>query len=163
MKYNKKKKKDKDKKEKEKENRDEDNKGINLSDYDYDILGGTKKELKVYQDLKKFNEEYYLNSKTNQMIKDDYSYDMEKIILEDNEFYLPYNKTAIFINQQRFITPYDIHDTMVYLVSSDYYWKSKKGQTLTEEIDGLKRNCSLYLDDFDNETINEYCRCVPFS
>ena len=163
LKYNKKKKRDKDKKEKEKENRDEDNKGINLSDYDYDILGGTKKELKVYQDLKKFNEEYYLNSKTNQMIKDDYSYDMEKIILEDNEFYLPYNKTAIFINQQRFITPYDIHDTMVYLVSSDYYWKSKKGQTLTEEIDGLKRNCSLYLDDFDNETINEYCRCIPFS
>ena len=113
--------------------------------------------------MKKFNEEYYLNSKTNQIIKDDYSYDMEKIILEDNEFYLPYNKTAIFINQQRFITPYDIHDTMVYLVSSDYYWKSKKGQTLTEEIDGLKRNCSLYLDDFDNETINEYCRCIPFS
>ena len=35
--------------------------------------------------------------------------------------------------------------------------------TLTEEIDGLKRNCSLYLDDFDNKTINEYCRCIPFS
>ena len=86
-----------------------------------------------------------------------------KIVLDDNEFYLPYNKTAIFINQQRFITPYDIHDTMVYLVSNDYYWKSKKGQTLTEEIDGLKRNCSLYLDDFDNKTINEYCRCIPFS
>ena len=146
-----------------KKNKDENNKEINLSDYNYDILGGTKKELKVYQDLKKFSDEYYLNSNITKEIKEDYSYDMEKIILDDNEFYLPYNKTAIFINQQRFITPYDIHDTMVYLVSSDYYWKSKKGQTLTEEINGLKRNCSLYFDDFDNETINEYCRCIPFS
>ena len=151
------------KKKNKKKNDDENNKGINISDYNYNILGGTKNELKVYQDLKKFNDEYYLNSNITKEIKEDYSYDMEKIILDDNEFYLPYNKTAIFINQQRFITPYDIHDTMVYLVSSDYYWKSKKGQTLTEEINGLKRNCSLYFDDFDNETINEYCRCIPFS
>ena len=153
----------KEKKEKKENKTKENNKEINLSDYNYDILGGTKKELKVYQDLKKFSDEYYLNSNITKEIKEDYSYDMEKIILDDNEFYLPYNKTAIFINQQRFITPYDIHDTMVYLVSSDYYWKSKKGQTLTEEIDGLKRNCNLYFDDFDNETINEYCRCIPFS
>ena len=157
------KKENKTKEKNKKKNKDENNKEINLSDYKYDILGGTKKELKVYQDLKKFSDEYYLNSNITKEIKEDYSYDMEKIILDDNEFYLPYNKTAIFINQQRFITPYDIHDTMVYLVSSDYYWKSKKGQTLTEEIDGLKRNCNLYFDDFDNETINEYCRCIPFS
>ena len=151
-------------KEKQKKDNEEENKGsINNSDINYNIFGGSKQELKVYQDLKEFNEKYYLNSKTNKIIKEDYSYDIEKIILEDNEFYLPYNKTALFINQQRFMTPYDIHDTMVYLVSSDYYWKSKKGQTLTEEIDGLKRNCSLYIDDFDNETINEYCRCIPFS
>ena len=136
---------------------------INNKETNYEIFGGRKKELKVYQDLKEFNEKYYLNSKTNNLIKEDYSYDIEKIIFDDNDFYSPYNNTAVFINQQRFITPYDIHDTMVYLVSSDYYWKSKKGQTLTEEIDGLKRNCSLYLDDFDNETINEYCRCIPFS
>ena len=65
-------------------------------------------------------------------------------------------------NQQNIVTPYDIHDTMVYLVSNDDDWKSKKGQSLTEEIDGLKRNCENYIDDFDNETINEYCRCIPF-
>jgi len=151
------------KKKNKKKNEDENNKGINISDYNYNIIGGTKNELKVYQDLKKFNDEYYLNSNITKEIKEDYSYDMEKIILDDNEFYLPYNKTAIFINQQRFITPYDIHDTLVYLVSNDYFWKSKKGQTLTDEIDGLKRNCSLYIDDFDNETIKEYCHCIPFS
>lgn len=119
-------------------------------------------QLKVYQDLKAFKEKYYINSNKNKIIKDDYSYDVEKIVLDDEEFYLPYNKTALFINQQRFITPYDIHDTMVHFVSDDYYWKSKKGQTLTNEIDGLKRNCQIYIDDFDNKTINEYCHCIPF-
>ncbi len=118
--------------------------------------------MKVYQDLKEFNEKYYLNN-NNKVIKEDYSYDIEKIVFDDKDFYLPYNKTALFINQQRFITPYDIHDTLVYLVSNDYFWKSKKGQTLTDEIDGLKRNCNLYIDDFDNETIKEYCHCIPFS
>ena len=132
-----------------------------ISNNNYDVFG-TRKELKVYQDLKEFNEKYYLNN-NNKVIKEDYSYDIEKIVFDDKDFYLSYNKTALFINQQRFITPYDIHDTLVYLVSNDYFWKSKKGQTLTDEIDGLKRNCSLYIDDFDNETIKEYCHCIPFS
>ena len=151
------------KKKKKEDNKKQVNEENKNNDYSYDIIGGKKKGLKVYQDLQKFREKYYLNNHKNNLIKEDYSYDIEKIVIDDKEFYFPYNKTAIFINQQRFITPYDIHDTMVYLVSSDYYWKSKKGQTLTDEIDGLKRNCSLYLDDFDNETINEYCRCIPFS
>ena len=97
----------------------------NIIKNDYNIFGSTSKELKVYQSLKEFSEKYYLNSKKNKIIKDDYSYDVEKIIYDDNEFYLPYNRTALFINQNRFITPYDIHDTMVYFVSNDYYWKSK--------------------------------------
>ena len=129
----------------------------------YNIFGKSQNEIKVYQSLKEFSEKYYLNNNKNKYIKDDYSYDVEKIVFDDdNEFYLPYNKTALYINQQRFVTPYDIHDTMVYFVSSDYYWKSKKGQTLTDEIDGLKRNCEIYMDDFDNDTIKEYCRCIPF-
>ena len=151
------------KKKKKEDNKKEVNEENKNNDYSYDIIGGNKKGLKVYQDLQQFREKYYLNNHKNNLIKEDYSYDIEKIVIDDKEFYFPYNKTAIFINQQRFITPYDIHDTMVYLVSSDYYWKSKKGQTLTDEIDGLKRNCSIYIDDFDNETINEYCRCIPFS
>ena len=151
------------KKKKKEDNKKQVNEENKNNDYSYDLIGGNKKGLKVYQDLQQFREKYYLNNHKNNLIKEDYSYDIEKIVIDDKEFYFPYNKTAIFINQQRFITPYDIHDTMVYLVSSDYYWKSKKGQTLTDEIDGLKRNCSLYLDDFDNETINEYCRCIPFS
>ena len=132
-------------KEKNKEKNTEENKEENIEikneENNFGLLGGNTKEIKLYQNLKEFNEKYYLN----------------------NNKHNAYNKTAIFINQQRFITPYDIHDTMVYLVSSDYYWKSKKGQALTEEINGLKRNCSLYFDDFDSQTIKEYCRCKPFS
>jgi hypothetical protein len=133
--------------------------------YDYNIFNSaySQKQLKVYQDIKEFNEKYYLNrNKKEDKIKDDYSYDIEKVIFEDEEFYIPYNQTALEINQHRFITPYDIHDTLVYLVANDYYWKSKKGQTLTDEIDGLKRNCSFYDEDFDNLTIKEYCYCINF-
>ena len=145
------------------DNDNNDIKNINQNENNnYHILGSSQKEIKLYQDLKEFNEKYYLNSYKNKVIKDDYSYDVEKIIYDDNDFYTPYNKTALFINQQRFMTPYDIHDTMVYLVSNDYYWKSKKGQTLTEEINGLKRNCEKYIDDFDNQTINEYCHCISY-
>ena len=133
----------------------------NIYQNNYNLFGNSQ-ESKMYQNLKEFNDNYYLKSNKDEVIKDDYSYDIEKIIYEDNEFYLPYNKTALFINQQRFVTPYDIHDTMVYFVSSDYYWKSKKGQSLTEEINGLERNCEIFIDDFDNQTMNEYCRCVPF-
>ena len=134
-------------------NNNYDNNNINKNgNNDYNILGSSQKEIKLYQDLKEFHEQYYLNSYKNKIIKDDYSYDVEKIIYDDNEIYLPYNKTALFINQQRFMTPYDIHDTMVYFVSNDYYWKSKKGQTLTEEINGLKRNCENHSFDFQIKT-----------
>ena len=149
----------KNKKNKKKTPTNNDNKS---SEQNLNTFKSNSYQLKVYQDLKAFKEKYYINSNENKIIKDDYSYDVEKIVLDDEEFYLPYNKTALFINQQRFITPYDIHDTMVHFVSDDYYWKSKKGQTLTKEIDGLKRNCQIYIDDFDNQTINEYCRCIPF-
>jgi hypothetical protein len=138
------------------------NENENKNENTFNLLGTTK-ELQIYQNIQEFNEKYYLNSNKNKYIKDDYSYDVERIVFDDDkEFYLPYNKTALFINQQRFVTPYDIHDTMVYFVSNDYYWKSKKGQSLTDEINGLKRNCEIYMDDFDNETIKEYCRCIPF-
>ena len=137
-------------------------KNENKEQNNYNIVSNSRKEIQLYQSLKEFSEKYYLNNNKNKVLRDDYSYDVEKIIFEDKDFYIPYNKTAIFINQQRFVTPYDIHDTMVYLISNDYYWKSKKGQTLTEEINGLERYCEKYDEDFDNETIKEYCHCIPF-
>ena len=149
-----------------KNNNDQNSKNLNNN---YNIKNNSSKELQIYYSLKEFNERYNLNSNNSiyrrKIKKDDENDDEDEIIFDDinnNNFYSPYNKTAIFINQQRFVTPYDIHDTMVYLVSNDYHWKSKKGQSLTEEINGLKRNCEIYIDDFDNQTIKEYCHCIPF-
>ena len=128
----------------------------------YNPLTNSLKDLQVYKDLNEFNLKYYLNNGENNQFNDDYSYDNEKIIYDDKDFYNCYNKTALLINQQRFITPYDIHDTMVYFVANDYIWRSKKGQSLTKEIDGTKRKCDKYIDDFDNATMSEYCHCINF-
>ena len=140
-------------------------KEYNKKENNYKDINNSNQEAKIYIDFEEYLKRYYLNKNINNkdtIINDDNSYEEKTIIIDENAFYCPYNKTAIFINQQRFVTPYDIHDTMVYLVSNDNSWKSKKGQTLTEEIDGLKRSCELYIDDFDNQTINEYCHCIPF-
>ena len=140
-------------------------KEYNKKENNYKDINNSNQETKVYIDFEEYLKKYYLNKNFNNkdiIINDENSYEEKIIIIDENAFFCPYNKTAIFINQQRFVTPYDIHDTMVYLVSNDNSWKSKKGQTLTEEIDGLKRSCELYIDDFDNQTINEYCHCIPF-
>ena len=139
------------------------NKNIKLKfDKNYNPITNSKKDLQTYKILKEFSSKYYLNREENNQFIDDYSYDNEKIIYDDKDFFNCYNKTALLINQQRFITPYDIHDTMVYFVSNDYIWRSKKGQSLTKEIDGTKRKCDKYIDDFDNATITEYCHCINY-
>ena len=51
---------------------------------------------------------------------------------------------------QRYISPFDIHDTLLYML---YYYDedrkgsySETGQTVFEEIDGLTRYCDKYKD-----------------
>ena len=76
------------------------------------------------------------------------------IILEENG---DYNHTAIEINEQRYITPYEIHETlcdMTGLYNEKYI--SKYGQTLFQEI-SEKRKCSDY-EQFKQSM--EYCRCI---
>ena len=78
------------------------------------------------------------------------------IILPENN--KKYNKTAININQQRFITPFDIHDTLLDMINIDkkkFPQMINKGQSLFEEINGLERNCKNY----DNQIPNEFCFC----
>ena len=81
----------------------------------------------------------------NKVIKEDYSYDIEKIVFDDKDFYLPYNKTALFINQQRFITPYDIHDTLIHLAygtdNPDPHAYSTHGNSLLVELNITERYC----------------------
>ena len=64
-------------------------------------------------------------------------------------------------NSQRFITAFDIHDTLMYML---YYHSDKKaisysekGQTLFEEINGKTRYCEKY-----NDFPRGYCKCKKF-
>ena len=57
----------------------------------------------------------------------------------------------IEINQQRLVTPYDIHDTLLdmfgYKLNDKVY--SRKGKSIFSEINGLERNCDFYKQDLN--------------
>ena len=76
---------------------------------------------------------------------------------EYNKLY-NYNVDNIRINQQRFITPYDIHDTLINILFDECDYYSGSGQTLFQKVDGLKRSCANYPKDFDN--MERYCSCI---
>ena len=77
------------------------------------------------------------------------------LILYDSDLF---NKTALEINEQRLITPYDIHDTLIDMMNVNMY-KSDFGQSVFNEIDGMKRNCQSYDDWFHFDS----CRCINFN
>ena len=64
------------------------------------------------------------------------------------------------INQQKLVTPYDIHDTLLDIFG--YHQKdnvySRKGKSIYTEINGLERNCDYYSQDI----ISLWCRCFDF-
>ena len=66
----------------------------------------------------------------------------------------------IEINQQRLVTPYDIHDTLLdmfgYKLNDKVY--SRKGKSIFSEINGLERNCDFYKQDL----LPLWCRCEDF-
>ena len=67
----------------------------------------------------------------------------------------------IMINQQSIITPYDIHDTMIHLISGDKISVnifSRKGKSVFMEIDNSERNCNFFDQDDEEKGL---CRCVP--
>lgn len=70
------------------------------------------------------------------------------------------DESYLEINQQRLVTPYDIHDTLLdmfgYHKKDNVY--SRKGISIYNEINGLKRNCDYYSQDI----IPLWCRCLDF-
>ena len=76
------------------------------------------------------------------------------LILEDKN---NYNHTAIEINEQRYITAYDIHDTLCDMIGLyEKKYKSQYGQTLFKEINEY-RKCSDY-EEFNQSM--KFCRCT---
>ncbi len=64
------------------------------------------------------------------------------------------------INQQRMVSPYDIHDTLLDMFGYQKKDKaySRKGQTVYKEVNGLERNCDYYSQDI----MPIWCRCFDF-
>ena len=66
------------------------------------------------------------------------------------------------INQQRLVSPYDIHDTLLDMLglgySQNYKIYSRKGQSVYKEVNGLERNCDYYSQDI----MPIWCRCFDF-
>ena len=64
------------------------------------------------------------------------------------------------INQQRLVSPYDIHDTLLDMFGYHQNKKiySRKGQSIYKEINGLERNCDYYSQDI----MPIWCRCFDF-
>ena len=83
------------------------------------------------------------------------------LIISDNS---NYNKTAIQINEQRLITPYDIHNSLINIINlPKNYTTQDKGIPLWEEIDGMKRSCQTYSEDFIKGalmTLEQGCHCI---
>ena len=84
------------------------------------------------------------------------------LIYNDKDNY--YNKSGLILNEQKFITPYDIFMTMLLNFNDiEENVKNNKGQELDIEIDGMKRNCYTY-DDYNvkGERTETFCRCINF-
>ena len=73
-----------------------------------------------------------------------------------------YNLTNILFNQQQFITPYDIHDTLLDMINvnkNQYKNMNRyKGQTLFLKIDGKQRSCQNYR----GEISSNLCFCKNY-
>jgi hypothetical protein len=70
------------------------------------------------------------------------------------------NEKNLEINQQRLVTPYDIHDTLLDMFGYRFEDKvySRKGKSIFYEINGLERDCKYYSLDI----LPIWCRCVDF-
>ena len=85
------------------------------------------------------------------------------LMSDKNENLNYYNKTAMIINEQKMVTPYDIYMTMINgLKIDDNNVKSKKGQSLDVEINGMKRNCDFYNDYYVKGVYTKACVCINF-
>ena len=70
------------------------------------------------------------------------------------------NEKELIINQQRYVTPYDIHDTLLDIFGYDYKdgYYSRMGQSVFKKINGLERNCKTYSQDMKDI----WCRCIDY-
>ena len=70
------------------------------------------------------------------------------------------NQENIFYNQQKFITTFDLHDTLLDMINIEKMKYPKmnniKGQSLFEKTNGTKRNCETYKEELHS------CYCKSY-
>ncbi len=73
-----------------------------------------------------------------------------------------YNYSNILYNQQKFLTAYDIHDTLLDFININKYnfprMRQNIGQSLFIKINGNNRSCENYFD----EITNDFCFCQNY-
>ena len=65
--------------------------------------------------------------------------------------------SGVVVNEQRFVTTYDIYNTLIDMLGFDEEYFNKKGKSLFNEVDGNERDCFSYDDWFNRR---ESCQCV---
>ena len=83
-------------------------------------------------------------------------------IIIPNKF--KYNKNIVHINEQRLVTPYDIHDSILDFANvnvSEIDVFANLGQSIFKKVNGMKRKCENYKSSFSH--INTYCHCINYN
>ena len=70
-----------------------------------------------------------------------------------------FNKN-VMINQQSIITPYDIHNTLIHIITGnkDRNTINDRGTSIFMEINNSERNCNFFDQDTEEKGL---CRCIP--
>ena len=61
-------------------------------------------------------------------------------------------------NEQIFLTPYDIHDTVIDIINSNNF--SQRGNSVFNYINSKERFCQKYTDDYDD--MKRFCTCINY-
>jgi hypothetical protein len=70
------------------------------------------------------------------------------------------NDKELLFNQQTFITPYDIYDTLINIIyneNSNITFYTGKGDSVLNSIKTKERNCKKYF-----EMKKDFCRCIDY-
>ena len=81
------------------------------------------------------------------------------LILSDNNILNNYDN--IYYNRQKFLTPFDIHDTLLDMINVNKYqypqMDNEKGQSLFNKINGKERYCEKY-----GKNLKTFCYCKNY-
>ena len=73
-----------------------------------------------------------------------------------------FNINVIRDNEQKVVTPYDIHNTLLDMIGLNREYFNKKGNSTLDFVDSTFKNCEFFMNEL-RETRREYCTCIPYN